>query len=128
VNIIPGCKLFIGYKHGWKKRPLNQEYNQAPQQTETLEFSLVSFLLIPSQSLSIGLVDEDEDIHFRYSFCTTLRWIGKGCVDTSWHDFVPPSYLHELDFMIMYDIMTSLTHVIFVLDLSLLWFMMKHGG
>jgi hypothetical protein len=31
VYIIPGCKVFMGYKYDWKQRPLNQEDNQAPQ-------------------------------------------------------------------------------------------------
>jgi hypothetical protein len=33
VYIILGCKYFMGYKHGLKQRPLNQEDNQAPQPT-----------------------------------------------------------------------------------------------
>jgi hypothetical protein len=56
------------------------------------------------------------------------RWIDHSCENMAWHNFVPPSHLHELDFMISYDIMTTLTHVLFVLDLFLLWFMMKHTG
>jgi hypothetical protein len=57
-----------------------------------------------------------------------LGWIGKGCGDTSLHGFIPPSGHHELYFMIMYDIMTALTYVLSILDLSLFWFMMKHRG
>ena len=33
VYILLGCKVFMGYKHGSKQRPLNQEDNQAPQPT-----------------------------------------------------------------------------------------------
>ena len=33
VYILLGCKYFMGYKHGWKQGPLNQEDNQAPQPT-----------------------------------------------------------------------------------------------
>jgi hypothetical protein len=40
----------------------------------------------------------------------------------------PPSRLHELDFMTSDDTIHFLTHVNFVLDLSLFWFMMKHKG
>jgi hypothetical protein len=54
------------------------------------------------------------------------RWIEHSHENMTWHDFVPPSHLHELDFMISYDIMHALTHVPFVLDLCLFWFMMKH--
>jgi hypothetical protein len=52
--------------------------------------------------------------------CFPQRW--------TWQDFVPPTRLHELDFMISDDIIYALTHVIFVLNLSLFWFMMKHKG
>jgi hypothetical protein len=57
-----------------------------------------------------------------------LGWMGQGCGDTSQHDLVPPSRLRELDFMISYYMMYVLTHVIFVLNLSFFWFMMKHRG
>jgi hypothetical protein len=57
-----------------------------------------------------------------------LRWIDHFSGRVTWHDFVPPSCLHELDFTISYNMMHALTHVIFVLDLSLFWFMMKHRG
>jgi hypothetical protein len=43
-------------------------------------------------------------------------------------NFVPPSHLRELDFMIGNGIMLALTHVHVVLDLYLFWFMMKHMG
>ena len=46
----------------------------------------------------------------------------------TWHDFIPPTRLHELDFEIPDDMIYVLTHDIFVLDLSLFWFMMKHKG
>jgi hypothetical protein len=46
----------------------------------------------------------------------------------TWQDFVPPTRLHELDFEIPDDVIYVLTHDIFVLDLSLFWFMMKHKG
>jgi hypothetical protein len=77
------------------------------------------FLLIPSRSSIIYLVVEDEDMSLPDSFFLVLGWIGKDCGDTFFHAFVPPSFLHEFHFMILYDIMTSLTHVLFLLDLSL---------
>jgi hypothetical protein len=52
--------------------------------------------------------------------CFSQRW--------TWQDFVPPTRLHELDFEIPDDVIYVLTHDIFVLDLSLFWFMMKHRG
>jgi hypothetical protein len=33
VYILLGCKYFMGYKHGSKQGPLNQEDTQAPQPT-----------------------------------------------------------------------------------------------
>jgi hypothetical protein len=57
-----------------------------------------------------------------------LRWVEHFPRSVTWHNFVPPSCLHELDFTISDDVIHVLTHVIFVLDLSLFWFMMKHRG
>jgi hypothetical protein len=55
-----------------------------------------------------------------------LKWIEYFPRRLTWHDFIPPTRLHELDFMVSNDMIYILTHVIFVLDLSLFWFMMKH--
>jgi hypothetical protein len=52
--------------------------------------------------------------------CFSQRW--------TWRDFVPPTRLHELDPDFFNDIIYILTHDIFVLDISLFWFMMKHKG
>jgi hypothetical protein len=52
--------------------------------------------------------------------CFSQRW--------TWQDFVPPTRLHELDIGTFDDMMYILTHDIFVLDVSLFWFMMKHKG
>jgi hypothetical protein len=46
----------------------------------------------------------------------------------TWQYFVPPTRLHELDIGTFDDMMYILTHDIFVLDVSLFWFMMKHKG
>jgi len=75
----------------------------------------------PSNSLSQSI----EPLTFHDPF---LRWIEHSPESMTWHDFVPPSHLHELDFMIFDDTIHSLTHVIFVLNLSLFWFMMKNRG
>jgi hypothetical protein len=45
-----------------------------------------------------------------------LRWIDRFSGRVTWHDFVPPSRLHELDFTTSYDIMHALIHVYFVLN------------
>jgi hypothetical protein len=52
--------------------------------------------------------------------CFFQRW--------TWHDFIPPTRLHELDSDFSDDMMYILTHDMFVLDVSLFWFMMKHKG
>jgi hypothetical protein len=57
-----------------------------------------------------------------------LKWIEYFPQRWTWQDFIPPTRLHELDFEIPDDLIHVLTHVIFVLDLSLFWFMMKHKG
>jgi hypothetical protein len=46
----------------------------------------------------------------------------------TWHNLVPPSCLHDLDFMINYEKMHVLYHDLFVFELSLFWFMMNNGG
>jgi hypothetical protein len=46
----------------------------------------------------------------------------------TWQDFIPPTRLHELDSDFSNDIIYVVTHDIFVLDLSLFWFTMKHKG
>ena len=56
------------------------------------------------------------------------RWIEHSCGNMTWHNLVSPSCLHELDFMISYDTMHFLAHDLFVLDLSLVRFMMKNRG
>jgi hypothetical protein len=57
-----------------------------------------------------------------------LRWIEHSPESMYWDHLFPPTHLHELDFEISDDMIYVLTHVIFVLDLSLFWFMMKHKG
>jgi hypothetical protein len=52
--------------------------------------------------------------------CSSQRW--------TWQYFIPPTRLHELDSDSFDDMMYILTHDIFVLDVSLFWFMMKHKG
>jgi hypothetical protein len=74
----------------------------------------------PSDSLSQLL----ECLTFHDPF---MRWIEQFPRSVTWHNFVPPS-CHEIDFTISYDIMHALTHVIFVLNLSLFWFLMNHKG
>jgi hypothetical protein len=75
----------------------------------------------PSNSLSRSI----EPLIFHDPF---LKWIEHFPKCVTWYDFVPPSCLHELYFTISNESIHSLTHVIFVLDLSLFWFMMKHIG
>jgi hypothetical protein len=54
------------------------------------------------------------------------RWIDQACGYPFQHDFVPPSHLHELHFMIDYIFIYAYDHV--VLNLSLIWFIIKHRG
>jgi hypothetical protein len=75
----------------------------------------------PSDSLSRSI----EPLIFHDPF---LKWVEHFPKGVNWRNFVPPSRLHELDFTISDDTIHFLTHVIFVLELSLFWFMMKHRG
>jgi len=55
VYILLGCKYFMGYKHGWKQGPLNQEDNQAPQPTFSISQwkNFLSFHLWPGFQLGV---------------------------------------------------------------------------
>jgi hypothetical protein len=93
------------------------------------------FFLFPSQTSDCedfqgiqpldSLSQSIEPLNFHDPF---LRWIEHSLESITWHDFLPPSCLHELDFMISDDRIHSLTHVVCVIKLSLFWFMMKHRG
>jgi hypothetical protein len=45
-----------------------------------------------------------------------------------WHSFVPPSHPLELDSIFYSILVVILTHDYFVLDIFLLWFIIKHKG
>jgi hypothetical protein len=93
------------------------------------------FLLVPSQTSGCedvqgsqpldSLSQSFEPLIFHDPF---LRWIEHFPKSVIWHNFFLPSCLHELEFTISDDAIHFLTHIIFVLDLSLFWFMMKHIG
>jgi hypothetical protein len=57
-----------------------------------------------------------------------LKWIEHFLHIMNWNDFIPPTCLHELDFMTFDDTIHFTTHVIFVLNLSLFWFMINNRG
>jgi hypothetical protein len=57
-----------------------------------------------------------------------MRWVKHFPKSMTWYNFVPSSHLHELDFTISDDTIHFLTHVIFVIDLSLYFFLMKRRG
>jgi hypothetical protein len=54
------------------------------------------------------------------------RWIDQACDYYFQHDFFPPTHLHELFLMIHY--MLIYAHDYYVLNLSLLQFIIKHRG
>jgi hypothetical protein len=93
------------------------------------------FVLIPSQTPgsddiqgsqpSNALSHPFESLTSHYPF---LIWINHFSGRMTWHDFVPPSRLHELYFTTSYDVMHALINVCFVLNLPLFWFMMKYRG
>jgi hypothetical protein len=83
------------------------------------------FLLIPSRSSRDILVVEDEDQPSPF-YCSPVQgWIDQACEDASFHDFVPPSHLHELNSMIECGVVFVSAHDHFVLDLSLMWFIIS---
>jgi hypothetical protein len=114
------------------RRSLFSQYSSFPLRNCQSSFQL---LLNPSQALSREDVQgsqhsdsssqSPEPLTFHDPF---LRWIEHSPESMYWDHFFPPTRLHELDFEISDDMIYVLTHDIFVLDLSLFWFMMKHKG
>jgi hypothetical protein len=97
--------------------------------------SSIRSLLIPPRASDFENVlgSQLEDLLSQFSEPLTfhdpvVKWIEHFSQRLTWHDFIPPTHLHELDFMVFDDMIHFLTHVIFVLNLSLFWFMMKHKG
>jgi hypothetical protein len=66
-----------------------------------------------------------EPLDFHNAF---LKWIEHFLQIMTWNYFIPPTHLHELDFMTFDDTIHFITHVIFVLNLSLFWFMINNRG
>jgi hypothetical protein len=149
---LPCCiiKGIVGKYTFYIEFPLKQTL-ESKGWLKTTEFSLSSHffnfplrvcqssarsLSIPSQSFRVHedvLGSQFADLLSQYSEPWTFhdpfqRWIEYFPQRWTWQDFIPPTRLHELDFMISDDMIYALTHVIFVLDLSLFWFMMKHKG
>jgi hypothetical protein len=98
-------------------------------QTSTKPLSILSLTLEREEVLGNQFTGPLSQFAEPYTFhdlfldrieCFSQRW--------TWQDFVPPTRLHELDIGIFDDMMYILTHDIFVLDVSLFWFMMKHKG
>ena len=97
--------------------------------------SSIRSLLIPPRASDFENVlgSQLEDLLSQFSEPLTfhdpfVKWIEHSPWRMTWHEFIPPTRLHEFDFIISDDTIHSLTHVIFELDLSLFWFMMKHKG
>ena len=93
------------------------------------------FLLVPSQTSGCEDVQGSQPSEFLGHFFEPLIfhdpfliWIEHFPRSVTWHNFVLPACLHELDFTIFDDAIYLLTHVIFVLNLSLFWFMIKQRG
>jgi hypothetical protein len=93
------------------------------------------FLFIPSQDLGSDKIQASQPfdpLSYPYESLSChnpiQRWIEHSLGNMTWHNVAPPYCLHESDFMISFDTMHVLTHVIFVLDLSLCWFVIKHRG
>jgi hypothetical protein len=55
-------------------------------------------------------------------------WIEKSHGNVSWHNFVPPSHPHEIDSILGSILVVIRTHDCFMLDMFLLWFVIKHKG
>jgi hypothetical protein len=83
--------------------------------------------IISSQySTSSGILSNDE---YKPSFICGIpiqRWIDQACGYSFQQNFLPPTHLHELFSII--DCMFIYAHDYFVLELSLLYYMIKNRG
>jgi hypothetical protein len=91
--------------------------------------------IVPSQTSGCEDIQGSQPLEFLGQFFEPLiyhdpflRWIEHFPRSVTWHNFVPPTRLHELDFTISDDVIHVLTHVIFFLNLSLFWCLMKYRG
>ena len=105
-----------------------------PLLQETMQcFSNLSFPLIPRQTMSLCawmkmilcLHIVSPFIDGLISLVATLSGGMRADGFSFEHDFLPPTHIHEFYFMI--DYMCVYTHDYYVLNLSLLYYMIKHG-
>jgi hypothetical protein len=75
---------------------------------------------------AVIILSEDEDEPSSICGSPIQRWIDQACGYSFQHDFLPPTHLHE--FLSMIDHMLIYAHDYYVLDLSLLYYMIKHRG
>jgi hypothetical protein len=129
VEFPPGQTLDF---KGWLGNAISNQFFNPPLivcQSSTISLSILSLTLEREDVLgnqSTGHLSRfSEPCIFHDPFldrieCFSQRW--------TWQYFIPPTRLHELDSDSFDDMMYILTHDIFVLDVSLFWFMMKHKG
>jgi hypothetical protein len=97
----------------------------------------LGFLILSQPSGSSDFLSEDEDESSSTYGIPLQKWIDQACGYTFWQDdradgfsfqqdFLPPTHLHEFHFMM--DYMSTYAHDYYVLDLSLLFHMIKHRG
>jgi hypothetical protein len=115
---------------GWLGNPISSRFLNFPLIICQSSTKLLSILSLESEDVlgnqSTGpLSPFSEPCTFHDPFLDRIEYFSQRW---TWQDFIPPTYLQELDFEIPDDVIYVLTHEIFVLDLSLFWFMMKHKG
>jgi hypothetical protein len=98
-------------------------------QSSTKSLSIPSLILehedVLGNQFTGPLIQFSESCIFHDPFLDRIEYFSQRWI---WQDFIPPTRLHELDSNFSNDMIYVLTHDIFVLDLSLFWFMLKHKG
>jgi hypothetical protein len=102
--------------------------NPLPCPNNTLTSYTIFFeSLISSQSSgSNGALSEDDDEPLSMCSSPIQRWIDQACGYSFHQDFLLPTHPHEFHFII--DYMFICAHGYYVLDLSLLYYIIKHRG
>jgi hypothetical protein len=127
VEFPPGQALD---SKGWLGNASSNQFFNFPLivfQSSTKYLSFPSLILEPEDALGNQFTGPlsrfSEPCSFHDPFLDRIEYFSQRW---TWHDFLPPTRLHDLDSDFSDDMIYIMTHDIFVLDLSLFWFMMKH--
>jgi hypothetical protein len=111
----------IAEKYGFSDE---EDFHETHHVEDPLEVALTYVLATHEDKEMVNFSHEDEPSSTYDSLIQ--RWIDQACGCSFQQDFLPPTHLHEFHFII--DYMSIYAHDHYVLDLSLLYYIIKHRG